>query len=155
YRAPSFSITRDSLWALDVLIEEGFTYDASIYPIRHHRYGISDAPRHAYRIQRAAGNIWEMPGSTVRLARTNLPMGGGGYFRLMPYAWTRWSIQRLNAVEKKPAIFYLHPWELDPEQPRLSASAISRFRHYRNLSATEQRFRRLLKEFSFGPLNAV
>jgi polysaccharide deacetylase family protein (PEP-CTERM system associated) len=153
YRAPSFSITRDSLWALDILIEEGHLYDASIYPIHHDRYGIPDAPRHVHRVNRPAGSIWELPGSTIRRAGTNLPIGGGGYFRLLPYAWTRWGINQLNGVEQQPAIFYLHPWEIDPDQPRLRANALSEFRHYRNLNLTEERLRKLLSQFRFGPLN--
>ncbi len=149
YRAPSYSITEKSLWALDVLIEEGFAYDASIFPIHHDRYGIPDAPRHPYRIERAAGTIWEMPPSTVRCFGTNLPVAGGGYFRILPYGWTRWGIARLNAREERPAVFYLHPWEIDPEQPRLGARGLSRFRHYRNLRETEPRLRRLLADFRF------
>jgi polysaccharide deacetylase family protein (PEP-CTERM system associated) len=152
YRAPSYSITRRSLWALDVLVEEGYAYDASIFPIRHDRYGIPDAPRHSYVMPRAAGPLTEAPPSTVRVAGTNLPVAGGGYFRLLPYQWASWGIRRINQKEGKPAIFYLHPWEIDPQQPRLQASALSRFRHYRNLDKTEARLRRLLSEFRFAPL---
>lgn len=155
YRAPSYSITRRSLWALDVLVEEGYTYDASIFPIRHDRYGIPDAPRHTHPMSRAAGPLTEAPPSTVRLASMNLPVAGGGYFRLLPYQWTRWGIGRINKKEGKPAIFYLHPWEIDPDQPRLQASALSRFRHYRNLDKTEPRLRRLLSEFHFAPLATI
>lgn len=155
YRAPSFSITNRSLWALDVLIEEGFTYDASIYPIRHDRYGIPDSPRHIHQLRRASGSLWELPGSTVRWGGVNLPIGGGGYFRLLPYQWTSSGIRRLNTVEREPAIFYLHPWEIDPEQPRLGASILSSFRHYRNLQKTEGRLRQLLKDFKFGPISQV
>jgi polysaccharide deacetylase family protein (PEP-CTERM system associated) len=155
YRAPSYSITNRSLWALDVLTEEGYTYDASIFPIRHDRYGIPDAPRHPYAMARAAGSLTEAPPSTVRLGSTNLPVAGGGYFRLLPYQWTSWGIRRINEQEGKPAIFYLHPWEIDPGQPRLEASALSRFRHYRNLSETEPRLRRLLAEFRFGTLASL
>jgi polysaccharide deacetylase family protein (PEP-CTERM system associated) len=151
YRAPSYSITGDSLWALDVLASEGHVYDASIFPIHHDRYGIPDAPRYAHSRSVAHGTIWEFPGSTVRLAGQNLPIGGGGYFRLLPYAWTRWGIERVNRVEGKPVMFYLHPWEIDPEQPRIAAPLLSRFRHYRNLEKTEHRLRRLLREFAFGP----
>jgi polysaccharide deacetylase family protein (PEP-CTERM system associated) len=152
YRAPSFSITGRSLWALDILIEEGYTWDASIFPIRHDRYGIPSAPRHPYWIDRAAGRLLEIPASTVRLAGTNLPIGGGGYFRLFPYAWTRRGIRRLNQVERKPAVFYLHPWEVDPGQPRLQASRLSRFRHYHNLAETDGRLRRLLADFRFASI---
>lgn len=150
YRAPSYSVTRQSLWALDVLIDEGYAYDASIYPIRHDRYGIPDWTRHAHRIERPGGTIWELPGTTVRRLGMNLPVGGGGYFRLLPYAWTRQGIQWVNDVEQQPAVFYIHPWEVDPDQPRLEASAASRFRHYRNLHKTEGRLRRLLQDFRFG-----
>ena len=155
YRAPSYSITRRSLWALDVLMEEGYAYDASIFPIRHDRYGIPDAPRHTHELARHAGRLTEAPPSTVRVAGMNLPVAGGGYFRLLPYQWTRWGIRRINRHEAKPAIFYLHPWEVDPEQPRLQASALSRFRHYRHLDQTETRLRRLLGDFSFGTLGAL
>jgi polysaccharide deacetylase family protein (PEP-CTERM system associated) len=154
YRAPSYSIVRQSMWALDVLIEEGYVYDSSIYPIRHDRYGIPDWPREVRRIERAAGSIWELPGSTLRVAGSNLPIGGGGYFRVLPYAWTRHGIRRLNAAQQ-PAIFYLHPWEIDPEQPRISAGRLSTFRHYRNLAETEHRLRRLLRDFPFGRVSDV
>lgn len=149
YRAPSFSITDRSLWALDVLIEEGYHYDASIFPIRHDRYGIPNSPRQPYLLSRTSGVLAEVPGSTVRLGSTNLPVAGGGYFRILPYWWTRWGIARLNTVERQPAVFYLHPWEIDPEQPRIHAGAVSRFRHYRNLHKTEQRLRTLLGDFRF------
>jgi polysaccharide deacetylase family protein (PEP-CTERM system associated) len=155
YRAPSFSITAASLWALDVLVEEGYAYDASIFPVHHDRYGIPGAPRHPYRLDRASGSIAEAPPATVRMAGQNLPVAGGGYFRLLPYWWTRRGIARLNASEGQPAVFYLHPWEIDPGQPRLQAGALSRFRHYRNLDKTEGRLRRLLGDFSFAPLASV
>jgi polysaccharide deacetylase family protein (PEP-CTERM system associated) len=155
YRAPSFSITQQSLWALDVLISEGYVFDSSIYPIHHDRYGIPGWPREIQRVNRPGGSIWEVPGSTVRWARTNLPVGGGGYFRLLPYAWTRRGIDRLNRVEGKPSVFYLHPWEIDPEQPRLAGASLTAIRHYHNLRKTEDRLRRLLKEFRFGPLSDV
>jgi polysaccharide deacetylase family protein (PEP-CTERM system associated) len=155
YRAPSFSVTRQSLWALDILLDEGYRYDASIFPIRHDRYGIPDAPRWPHPIATARGQIFEVPGSTVRLGGTNLPVAGGGYFRILPYSWTRWGIGRVNQVEQQPVVFYLHPWEIDPDQPRLSASALGRFRHYRNLDKTERRLRALMRDFKFAPLNAV
>jgi polysaccharide deacetylase family protein (PEP-CTERM system associated) len=155
YRAPSFSITRQSLWALDVLIEEGYRYDASIFPIRHDRYGIPDSPRQPYQVTRPSGSLTEVPGSTVRLGSTNLPVAGGGYFRLLPYWWTRWGIARLNGVERQPAVFYLHPWEIDPDQPRIPAGMVSRFRHYRNLDKTEMRLRRLLRDFHFSSLQRL
>ena len=155
YRAPSFSITRQSLWALDVLIDEGYVYDASIYPVRHDRYGIPDWPRHIHRVEREGGSLWEFPGSTVRLGRTNLAIGGGGYFRLLPYGWTRNGINRLNRREQQPAVFYLHPWEIDPDQPRIPCGSLTRFRHYANLGKTEDRLTRLLREFRFGTVSEV
>jgi polysaccharide deacetylase family protein (PEP-CTERM system associated) len=155
YRAPSFSITRRSLWALEVLAEEGYRYDASIYPVLRDRYGIPSAPRHGHAVTCAAGSILEIPGSTLRIGPVNVPIGGGGYFRLMPYAWTRWGIEMLNHREQKPAIFYLHPWEIDPDQPRLPAGLVNRFRHYVGLAQTECRLRRLLAEFRFGPVANV
>lgn len=150
YRAPSYSVTRRSLWALEVLAEEGYRFDSSIYPIRHDRYGIPDWARHIHKVRTAAGDLWELPGSTVRWSGINLPMGGGGYFRLLPYGWTRWGIANLNRKEQRPAVFYIHPWEIDPDQPRLGGSALSRFRHYRNLDRTEQRLQALLQEFRWG-----
>ena len=150
YRAPSYSITKDALWALDILVEERYLYDASIFPIRHDRYGIPGWPRHLQQVRRAGGVIWEFPTATVRLAGINLPVGGGGYFRLLPYRWTQLGIARVNQVEAEPAMFYLHPWEIDPDQPRLAGSALSRFRHYRNLTKTALRLRALLTDFRFG-----
>jgi polysaccharide deacetylase family protein (PEP-CTERM system associated) len=155
YRAPSYSITRKSRWALDVLAEEGYAYDASVYPIHHDRYGIPDAPRHPYAIDTAAGELWEVPGSTVQCGSVNLPIGGGGYFRLLPYQWTRWGIGRLNNVEHRPAVFYLHPWEIDPDQPRIPTSRLTGIRHYRNLHKTEARLRRLVKDFRFGTITEM
>jgi len=155
YRAPSFSVVKRSLWALDVLIEEGFTYDASIFPVHHDRYGIPDAPRHAHLRQGRVGTILEAPGSTVRWAGVNIPVGGGGYFRLLPYSVTRWAISRLNEVEQRPVIFYVHPWEVDPEQPRIAAGPLSRLRHYRNLRQTAPRLRLLMQEFAFSTVADV
>jgi len=155
YRAPSYSVTPRSLWALDVLIEQGFEYDASIFPIHHDRYGIPLSPRHPYWLHREGGSIVEAPASTVRWGIFNFPVAGGGYFRLLPYAWTRLGIARINNVEKRPAIFYMHPWEIDPDQPRLSGSLLSRVRHYRNLDKTESRLCRLLKDFEFAPMRTV
>ena len=155
YRAPSYSVTPRSLWALDVLIEEGYRYDASIFPIRHDRYGIPVSPRHPYVVDRQGGALMEAPASTVRIGPLNLPIAGGGYFRILPYAWTRWGISRLNRVERQPAIFYMHPWEIDPDQPRLSAGWLGQFRHYRNLDKTEHRLRSLLKDFRFAPMRTL
>ena len=155
YRAPSYSITPRSLWALDVLIEEGYWYDASIFPIRHDRYGIPVSPREPFYVEREAGALMEVPGSTVRFGPVNLPVAGGGYFRILPYPWTRWGISRLNHVEGRAAVFYLHPWEIDPDQPRLRAGWLGRFRHYRNLAETESRLRTLLTDFNFGTVAAL
>jgi len=155
FRAPSYSVTPKSLWALDILIEEGYRYDTSIFPIRHDRYGIPLSPRHAYTLTRPVGSILEVPASTVAWGPLNLPVAGGGYFRILPYAWTRWGISRVNEREQRPAVFYLHPWEIDPLQPRLPASRLGRFRHYRNLTATESRLRRLLDDFSFGTVQEM
>jgi polysaccharide deacetylase family protein (PEP-CTERM system associated) len=155
YRAPSYSVTARSLWALDVLVSEGYEFDSSIYPIRHDRYGIPGWTRHVHRVERKDGGLWELPGSTIRRAGMNFPVGGGGYFRLLPYRWTSAGLTRLNQVERQPAVFYLHPWEVDPEQPRIRASMLARLRHYRNLDETEPRFRRLLGEFTFGTVSEV
>ena len=155
YRAPSFSITPRSRWALEILIEEGYAYDASIFPIRHDRYGMPGAPRHPY-VERAGGrSIAEAPATTVTFGPMTLPAAGGGYFRLFPYAFTRWAIRRVNEQDQVPAIFYLHPWEVDPSQPRINAGRISRFRHYTNIRRTEPRLRRLLNDFAFAPLGEV
>ena len=155
YRAPSYSITPRSLWALDILLEEGYTYDSSIFPIRHDRYGIPVSERQAYPLARTGGTLFEVPGSTTTVAGINLPIGGGGYFRILPYWWTRWGIARLNKDERRPAVFYLHPWEIDPEQPRLQVGLLSRFRHYRNLDDTEARLRQLLQDFRFDTVSTL
>ena len=138
-----------------MLIEEGYAYDCSIFPIHHDRYGIPAAPRHAHVLERPRGSLVEIPPSTVSYLGLNLPVAGGGYFRILPYAWTRRGIRRLNEVEKRPAVFYLHPWELDPGQPRLPACRRSRFRHYTNLARTEKRLRALVGEFRFGTISAA
>ena len=155
YRAPSYSITPRSLWAFDILIEEGYRYDASVFPIHHDRYGIPPSPREPYVIRRAAGTLIEAPGSAVRVGPMNLPVGGGGYFRLLPYGWTRWGLRRINEQEHRGAIFYLHPWEIDPGQPRLPVGLLGRFRHYRNLDQTEMRLRQLLADFRWAPLQTM
>jgi len=155
FRAPSYSVIESSLWTLDVLIEEGFAYDSSIFPIHHDRYGIPGSPRHPHMLRRASGSLWEVPGSTVRLGRLNLPIGGGGYFRHFPYAWTRWGIDRVNRVEQQPVTFYTHPWELDPEQPRMPVGAATRVRHYRGLEGTADRLARLLQDFRFDSVASM
>jgi polysaccharide deacetylase family protein (PEP-CTERM system associated) len=153
YRAPAFSITRRSLWALDILYEHGMRYDSSIFPLTaHDRYGISDADRFASRVR---PDLWEFPVSTMRLGGHNWPVAGGGYFRFFPLWVTRQAIRHLNA-EGQPAVVYLHPWEFDPEQPRVhGAPLLSQFRHYVNLHRTESRLRSLLQEFDFAPMREV
>jgi len=155
YRAPSYSITPRSLWALDVLLEEGYEYASSIFPIRHDRYGIPVSGRRPYAIERSAGTLIEVPGSTTRLGPLNLPVAGGGYFRILPYWWTRSGIERVNRLESRPVVFYLHQWEIDPDQPKLHAGSLGRFRHYRNLHQTESRLRQLLTDFRFDTVKAV
>lgn len=152
YRAPTFSVVPETLWALDVLAEEGFWYDSSIFPIRHDRYGIPSASRRPHRRPlEEGGEIAEFPPSTVRLLGQNLPFCGGGYFRLLPYRLVRRGLRRLNGRECLPAMVYLHPWELDPDQPRLPVRGLTSFRHYVNLSRTASRLERLLGDFAFAP----
>lgn len=150
YRAPSYSITQKSLWAIDILKELGFTYDSSIFPIYHDTYGIPNAPRFSYR---HANGLLEYPLSTARLLGQKIPVSGGGYFRLFPYWFTRAALRSINRKEGKPFVFYFHPWEIDPEQPRMSnASLVSTFRHYNQLNKTKSRLKSLLKDFTFAPL---
>jgi polysaccharide deacetylase family protein (PEP-CTERM system associated) len=147
YRAASWSITRQSLWALDAIRELGFRYDSSVFPIRHDRYGIPGGPQRPGHVRTPAGyDLVEFPPSTVTVLGMRLPVAGGGYFRLLPYWLTRSGLRRINA-EGQPFIFYLHPWEVDPQQPRVEAAWLSRFRHYTNLDKTEPRLRALLGEF--------
>ena len=155
FRAASCSIVGTTLWALDILIEEGFEFDSSIFPVRHDIYGIPGFHRFAVRVRRGAGEIVEVPLSTVRLLGHNFPVAGGGYFRILPYWITRLSVRRLNRRDLAPAIVYLHPWELDIDQPRLPGGAVARFRQYTNLRHVESRLRRLLSEFSFAPIRDV
>jgi polysaccharide deacetylase family protein (PEP-CTERM system associated) len=153
FRAPSFSITRQSTWALDVLAEEGFTIDSSIFPVRHDRYGIPGAPAGIHRIVTAAADLWEFPPSVVRLAGLNVPVSGGGYFRLYPLPVTLGMLRRINRRLRRPFMFYVHPWEIDPQQPRIEGgSRVSRTRHYLNLRSTEKKLGQLLRKFRFGPL---
>ncbi|MBI3463911.1 MAG: DUF3473 domain-containing protein [Planctomycetes bacterium] len=155
YRAPSYSITKKSLWALEVLGEEGVRYDSSIFPIHHDRYGIPQAPTHPYRIAIGQGRLWEFPPSVYRLAGVNVPVGSGGYLRLYPLSLTMRCLRGINARWRQPFVLSVHPWELDPEQPRLCGSRVSRFRHYVNLHVTEERLDRLLRLFRFGPLSGA
>ena len=151
YRAASYSIVRESLWAMDILAELGFAYDSSIFPVRHDRYGIPDAERAPHRMATPNGSsIVEWPLATATVLGFRVPVAGGGYFRLLPYWFSRWGLASINRREQRPFIFYLHPWEVDPQQPRVSANWLSRFRHYTNLGKCEERLRRLLGEFQFG-----
>jgi len=152
YRAPSFSITASSLWAMDILAEEGFRIDSSVFPVHHDRYGIPGAPRQPHRIQTPAGPLWEFPPSVCRFLGWNVPVSGGGYFRLYPLRWTLRCVARIHATGM-PFLFYVHPWELDPEQPRLRlGSPGTRFRHYVNLGENERKLDALLRTVRFGPL---
>jgi polysaccharide deacetylase family protein (PEP-CTERM system associated) len=152
FRAASYSLVRTTPWALDILIEAGFVYDSSVFPIHHDIYGIPGFSRFPVSVQRPAGRIIEVPASTVRLLGVNWPVAGGGYFRLLPYWLTRAAVRRINARDAAPAIVYLHPWELDADQPRLPAPAVARFRQYANLRHTETRIRKLLADFRFAPI---
>jgi polysaccharide deacetylase family protein (PEP-CTERM system associated) len=167
YRAPSYSITRQTDWAFDELLEAGYQYDSSIFPMQHDFYGIPDWPRFpGYAVKGDARweakesptskdhFIREIPITTLRLGKKNLPIAGGGYFRLLPYALTRWGLSRINQKEQQPFVFYLHPWEFDPDQPRIkNAGMKSRFRHYLNLHKTEGRFTRLIQDFKFSTID--
>lgn len=155
YRAPSFSIGAGNLWAFDVLQEAGYRYSSSIYPIRHDHYGMPDSPRFAWR-PRGPQGVLELPISTVRVRGRNLPAGGGGYFRLMPYVLSRWLLRRINSHDGQAGIFYFHPWELDPGQPRPSGlGAKTRFRHYLNLGRMEARLARLTNDFSWDRMDRI
>lgn len=154
YRAASYSIGADNLWALDVLKETGHRYSSSIYPIKHDLYGMPDAPRFAFRP--FSDLFFEFPVTTVRIGSRNLPCGGGGWFRLVPYAGMRWAMRRVNEVDRESAIFYFHPWEIDPDQPRQDGlDAKTRFRHYLNLHRMESRLEQLLKDFAWGRMDEV
>jgi polysaccharide deacetylase family protein (PEP-CTERM system associated) len=155
YRAPSFSITRDSWWAFEVLAELGFTYDSSIFPVKHIDYGMPDGPRFPFRVSTPAGPIFEFPMSTLAFGRARSPFAGGAYFRFLPFAYTSWAIRYVNREEHSPVCFYLHPWELDSEQPRMEGSLTSRARQYFGLRKTEAKLSRLLREFDFCPLATV
>jgi len=156
YRAASYSITSRSLWALEILQDAGFIYDSSIFPIRHDRYGIVGFPRFPHRVsgENGAGMI-EFPLSTVSLLGRNLPIAGGGYLRILPAAFTHWGIARVNQDEGQPVIIYLHPWEVDPDQPQQKVGLLTRFRHYRNLHRMEERVTGLLARFEFSTVARV
>ena len=153
YRAASYSIVAESLWALDVLIEEGFRYDSSIFPIHHDRYGIPGAVRFPHVLERPSGSIFEFPPSTFRLFGQNLPIAGGGYLRLYPLAFTRAAMNSINKREGMPVILYVHPWEIDPDQPRMQGTLAARVRHYINISSTLPKLTAFLHEFTFSRLS--
>ena len=152
FRAPSFSIKEDTLWAFEILAEMGIRYDSSIFPIFHDRYGMPQTPREEFKIRTDHGaEIVELPPSSIRILGQNLPFGGGGYFRLFPLWFTNWSLRRINR-RGLPVVFYLHPWELDAEQPALEIGVWERFRHYSNLKIVERKLERLLRTFQFLPI---
>jgi polysaccharide deacetylase family protein (PEP-CTERM system associated) len=153
YRAPSFSIGAANLWAHEVIADTGHSYSSSVYPIVHDHYGMPEAPRFAWR---TPSGVVEIPPSSLRMLGRNLPASGGGFFRLLPYPVSRWSIRRINAHDGEACIFYFHPWEIDPEQPRIAqAGAKSKFRHYVNLERMAGRLDRLLRDFRWGRVDEV
>ncbi len=155
YRAASYSITKDNLWALEGLDKAGYDYSSSIYPIKHDLYGIPGAPRFPYHPV-AGVQLLELPITTLELFGRRMPCGGGGFFRLYPYVFSRWALKQVNEKDKQPGMFYFHPWEIDPDQPRPSGlSAKARFRHYLNLHRMEHRLTRLLDDFSWGRMDHI
>lgn len=155
YRAASYSITNQSRWALDILAEEGFTWDSSIFPVHHDKYGMPGTPRWPHRLKTDQGHeLAEFPLSTLKLPGYTLPIAGGGYFRLFPYWFSRWGLGSINR-QGQPFVFYLHPWEVDPGQPRLDVKWFSRFRHYNNLDVCEERLSKLLGHFRFTTMGNV
>ncbi len=150
YRAPSFSIGHSNLWAFDCLERAGYRYSSSIYPIRHDHYGMPDAPRHVH----SMGSLLEIPATTLRFLNRNWPASGGGYFRLIPYGLSRWMLRHINHVDRLPAVFYFHPWEIDTDQPRIPGiSTKTRFRHYVNINRMEARLNRLMSDFQWDRMD--
>ncbi|MGF6272023.1 polysaccharide deacetylase family protein (PEP-CTERM system associated) [Massilia sp. UYP11] len=155
YRAPSFSIGHANLWALDALHDAGYKYSSSIYPIAHDHYGMPDAPRFAF-YPNGPDGLLEVPITTVKMAGRNLPAGGGGYFRLLPYALSRWMMEKVNREDGEPALFYFHPWEVDPGQPRPEGlGAKARFRHYVNIDRMERRLEQLARDFKWDRMDRI
>lgn len=153
YRAPSFSIGTGNLWAFDCLQRAGYQYSSSIYPIRHDHYGMPDSPRFAYKVR---DGLLEIPITTLRVLKRNLPSSGGGYFRLLPYAISHWMLGQVNSGDKEAAIFYFHPWEIDTEQPRIEGiSRKTRFRHYVNIDRMENRLNQLFGDFKWGRMDRI
>lgn len=155
YRAPTFSVVDETMWAVEILMEEGVKYDSSVFPIVHDRYGIPDASREPYVEQRGDRRLVEFPMPTVRVGGRNLPFVGGGYQRLLPMTYVRWGMRRVIEGEGRPVMVYVHPWEIDPGHPVLDVGALARVRHYHGLSRVEGRLRRLLSEFRFDTARAV
>lgn len=156
YRAPSFSITQKSIWALDVLCEEGFTVDSSIFPIVHDRYGMPNAEVGIHRLETKSGSLIEFPPSVSKMVGFNLPISGGGYFRVYPYPFAAHCLRRVNTAANRPFMFYIHPWEIDPDQMRMPfAKGMTKFRHYCNLATTHGKLSKLLSEFRFGRMSDV
>lgn len=156
YRAASYSITDESRWAIDVLVDVGFEYDSSIVPVKHDLYGMSDGRVFPYRMRLQNGKtLTEFPPSTIKLLGQRFPIGGGGYFRLFPYWFTRWGLNQVNCENEMPFVFYLHPWEIDPDQPRFAADRKSTFRHYHNLHKCESRLKNLLGDFQFDTMQSI
>ena len=154
YRAASYSIIERTMWALDILVEAGFLYDSSIFPIHHDRYGVPGAERFPYRIRREAGELWEFPPSTYSLLGQNIPVGGGGYLRLFPLVLTKAFIRRINERERQASVVYVHPWEVDELQPRIKGRGSAALRHYVNMGSTYGKLKKLIEQFSFQPLSA-
>jgi polysaccharide deacetylase family protein (PEP-CTERM system associated) len=153
YRAPSFSIGKNNLWAFDCLAQTGHRYSSSIYPIAHDHYGMPDSPRFVYEVR---PGLLEVPITTLRAFGSNFPSSGGGYFRLLPYALSRWMLQRVNATDRQSGIFYFHPWEIDTQQPRIAGiGAKTRFRHYINIDRVEARLNQLLTDFRWGRMDHI
>jgi polysaccharide deacetylase family protein (PEP-CTERM system associated) len=155
YRAPTYSVVQATLWALDIMLEEGLRYDSSIFPIVHDRYGIADAGRYPWVEQRGDRSLVEFPISTVRLWGRNLPFVGGGYLRLLPMSYVRWGMHRVTIGERQPSLLYVHPWEIDADQPVLGVGRVTRLRHYCGLARVEHRLRSLLGEFQFDTVRSV
>jgi polysaccharide deacetylase family protein (PEP-CTERM system associated) len=153
YRAPSFSIGKGNLWAFDCLARAGYRYSSSIYPIAHDHYGMPDSPRFAYEVR---PGLLEVPITTLRAFGRNFPSSGGGYFRLLPYGLSRWMLNRVNRGDQQSGIFYFHPWEIDPGQPRVDGiGAKTRFRHYVNIDRVEGRLNQLLSDFEWGRMDEI
>lgn len=155
YRAPSFSLNQSCLWAFDILADLGFKYDSSIFPVEHPNYGMPEVPSHPFLVHTKSGSVVEFPMSTLAWRKLRSPFAGGAYLRLLPYSYTRWAIRFINDCELRPVCVYVHPWELDPAQPRINAGLTARVRHYLGLAGLEKKVRRLLEDFEFAPLGSM